>query len=188
MVALTVFLLAALALADAEDVVAVFVALTLVLVLAVLAGLVAVVPPGLVLALAGLPLVSPAAGLPLVSLAGGLVAWVTLGVTDLVAPAGCDGEALVGAHVGGFGLCPPMAVLPWVRPVGEDAIGLPVPATLPPPPPLLLCGASADEPSWMKASRSGGTAMATPIANTAQAMARAGRSSQSRREWPRSAP
>ncbi len=147
---------------------------------------------GLVLSPAGL-LVPPAAGLLLVLPVAGLVAGVAFGVTRVAGAFEADGAALDG-HTVVFALLWPMALLLWLRPVAEGAIGLPVPAAVPAPLLLLLCGPSpAAVPSWMKASRSGGTAMATPTANTAQAMARAGRSSlllQSSgcRAWPRSAP
>lgn len=133
---------------------------------------------GLVLLLAGLLVVPPAAGLLLVLPVAGLVSWVALGVARL-AGFEAEGEGLDG-HAVGFALLSLMALLPWLRPVAEDPMGLPAPAALPAPLLLLLCGASpAAVPSWMKASRSGGTARATPMANTAQAMARAGRSSPS---------
>lgn len=137
-----------------------------------------VLPLGLVLLLAGLLVVPPAAGLLLVLPAAG-VSGVALGVARLGGFFEAEGEGLDG-HAVGFALLSLMALLPWLRPVAEDPIGLPVPAALPAPLLLLLCGASpAAVPSWKKASRSGGTARATPMANTAQAMARAGRSSPS---------
>jgi len=61
--------------------------------------------------------------------------------------------------------------------------GVPEPATLP----LLLlglCPDSTEELSWKMACRNGGTAAATPIANTAQAIASAGLSRTSRMSRP----
>ncbi len=88
-------------------------------------------------------------------------------------------------------MCPPAAVLELAAgPPGATAPGpcpaVPPPAALPPPP-LVPVGwpDRTDELSWTMACRSGGTAAATPAANTAQAIARAGRSSMltSQRSW-----
>lgn len=184
--ALAVFLLDALAEAEVAVLAGLLAVLSLVF---VLAGLLAAVLPGLGLVPTGL-LAAVSLGLGL--LAAGLLAWVTLGEAALVCLFEGDGETVGGGHEVGVALRSLMALLLWLRPLAEDAIGLADPAAFPPP--VVLGGASAWEPSWRKASRSGGTARATPIANTAQAMARAGRSSPSRqsrccrRGWPRSAP
>jgi hypothetical protein len=58
--------------------------------------------------------------------------------------------------------------------------GVPGPAAAPVPLPPELCPDSTEELSWTIAVRSGGTAMATPRANTMQATASAGRSMTSR--------
>jgi hypothetical protein len=160
----------------------------------VLVGLPVAVPVGLVVGVAvpvlvavvlvavvlspGLAVLS--AGLPVVLLAG-LVAeasGVTLGEADLVAVSEGDGEGLGQAVAWalawllgtllGLGLpavvpiCWPAPSVPWV-------------------PPLLWEEANPTAvPSWTKACRSGGTARATPMANTAQAAARPDRSKPTR--------
>lgn len=111
--------------------------------------------------------------------------------------AGAELDALPGAHVGdGFATAAVLVAVPsavWPRqaagllelsagPPGATAPGpcpaVPLPAVLPPPPPLPVGWPDrTDELSWTMACRSGGTAAATPAANTAQAIARAGRSS-----------
>jgi hypothetical protein len=64
--------------------------------------------------------------------------------------------------------------------VDAPVIALAVPLLAVPPPVPELCPDSTVELSWTIAWRSGGTAMATPAANTAQAKASAGRSIRSR--------
>ncbi len=174
-------------LAAAEaDVLALFVgllvAVAVAVAVAVLVALMLLLGLALLLLAAGLLLVLPLAGLATVAGGG------TLGLTDLAALAEWDGEGL-GGHTVGFALLGPMAVLPWLRPPAAAPAGLPGPAWL---------GVSlvlrevipADWLSWTRASRIGGTARATPIANKAQAIARVGRSSPSRqsRGWRRACP
>ena len=155
----------------------------LVLVL-LLAGLV------LVLLLAGLVLVLLLAGLVLVLLLAGLVLVLLLASSDW------DGEELDG-HAVACALVWLLDMLVWlldmlvwlldmllgVAPSGEEPIGLLLDPSVPWDPPLLPLWEviPTAEPICTKAWRSGGTARATPMANTAQAAARPDRSSTSRR-------
>jgi hypothetical protein len=151
-------------------------------VLAVPAALVAVavvLSPGLVPPPAGLPLV------PLsVALLAGLLTGATLGVTDREAgvagvadvAAAEDGEADTHGAVASWLLCA-AEVPPGPAAPGAEPTWVPSPFVLGTPPPVLELEIPTAEPSWTKASRSGGTARATPMANTAQAAASAGRSS-----------
>ena len=132
---------------------------------------------GLAVLSAGLPLV-----LPLVLLAGLVAeaAGVALGEADLVALCEGDGEGL--GHAVTFAL----AWLLWdvartgTASRGADLLARSVRA--------LGSAAAVEEeeanptavPSWTKACRSGGTARATPMANTAQAAARPDRSKPTR--------
>ena len=163
----------------------------LVLVL-LLAGLV------LVLLLAGLVLVLLLAGLVLVLLLAGLVLVLLLAglVLVLLASSDWDGEELDG-HAVACALVWLLDVLVWlldvlvwlldmllgVAPSGEEPIGLLLDPSVPWDPPLLPLWEviPTAEPICTKAWRSGGTARATPMANTAQAAARPDRSSTSRR-------
>ena len=139
-----------------------------------------------------LPLAGLSLGLLLVLL-GGLVAGLaggTLGVTDLVGLAAADDEE-AGRHAGAVPLLWPGEVRPWLAPPPGELPRLPDPARLGTPPLVLEEEIPTAELSWPKASRSGGTARATPMANTTQAAARAGRSSpyrQSRGAPPLPAP
>jgi hypothetical protein len=143
-------------------------------------GVVVAVSLALALSLAGLPLVPlsvPPGGWLLTELGG-----VTLGFCDLsdfagvVAVAADDGET--GAHAGGSPLLPAAEVPPGPAPPAAELAWVPVPFRLGLlPPGLELENPAATLSWWTKASRSGGTASATPMANTAQAAARAGRSS-----------
>jgi hypothetical protein len=117
---------------------------------------------------------------PPAGLVAGLVAGVTLGVAVLVdlACAEGDGEEVVGHAV--TGPLPGLALLvPWLTlPFAElaELAGVPVPARLGVP--LVLCEEiPATSPIWTRAWRVGGSARATPMANTAAPIARAGRSS-----------
>jgi hypothetical protein len=106
---------------------------------------------------------------------------VAFGVADLLdlALAEDDGEELVG-HAVRFALaCPPLLVR-WLTAPFDEPARVPVPATLWVA--LALCDGviPATSPIWTRASRVGGNARATPMANTAHATARAGRSSPSR--------
>ena len=121
----------------------------------------------------GLLLVLPLGGL-LAELAGG-----ALGVTDAAAADGlawaCDGEpdghAITGTPLWAAELPP------WPVPVADPAPWVADPFRVGAPPLALELEIPTAVPSWTKAWRSGGTASATPMANTAQAAARAGRSS-----------
>jgi hypothetical protein len=145
-------------------------------VVAVLAGVVSL---GLVL-LVGLAVV-----LLVVLLVGlvALAAGVTLGLVDLVALFKGDGEE-VGEHAVAFALARLLEMLLGLTPPADADGGLPGPVTLGGL--LLLWEVNPTaEPICPNAWRSGGTARATPMANTTQAAARAGRSSPSRqsRGW-----
>jgi hypothetical protein len=129
-----------------------------------------------------LGLVPPLAVPPLdplaVALLGGLLAGVEVGVTDLADLAGLaaadDGGA--DAHPVVTGLLWTAEVPPGPTPRAPELYWVPAPFTLCPLLPVLELEMPTALPSWMKASRSGGIASATPMANTAQAAARAGRS------------
>ena len=124
------------------------------------------------------------------------LAGATLGVTDLVGLAvgeeavAAAGEE-VGGHAGALALLRPLVLLVGlITPFDEAPRGLE-------PDPLRLGGAlvlceemPVTWPSWIRASRVGGSARATPMANTAHAAARTGRSSPSRqsRGWRRAFP
>ncbi len=137
--------------------------------------------------LAGLVLVLLLAGLVLVLLLAGLVLVLLLVSSDW------DGEELDG-HAVARALVWPLDVLVWpldrllgVAPSGEEPIGLLLDPSVPWDPPLLPLweviptAEPTSELICTKAWRSGGTARATPMANTAQAAARPDRSSTSRR-------
>jgi len=163
----------ALALAFAE---AVEVALLVAVPVPVAVGVAVAVSLALALSLAGLPLVPLSVapvGWLLTELAG-----VTVGVSDFVglaARAVDDGET--DTHAGGSALLPAAEVPPGPAPPAAELAWVPVAFRLG----LLPLGLELENPtavaSWPKASRSGGIASATPMANTAQAAARAGRSS-----------
>jgi hypothetical protein len=114
-----------------------------------------------------------------VALLGALLVGGTLGATDLVDSAGLaakdDGEPDV-HPVGGL-LLWVAEVPPWPVPPAPELYWVPAPLTLGTPLPVLELEIPTAEASWPKASRSGGTASATPMANTTHAAARAGRSS-----------
>jgi hypothetical protein len=170
-VALPVALVFAAAEAVAEAVAVLLVAVPVGVAVAV-AVLVAVVPSlGLVLLLAGLALVLLGGGL--VAVAAG----ATLGLADPLVLFEGDGEEL-DWHTIAFGLGALLEMLLAPKPLADEDIGLPAPAT--PWDPLLLWEANPTAvPSWMKAWRSGVNARTTPMANTTQAAARADRSSPS---------
>ena len=179
-VVLPVALVFAVAEAVAEGVVVtVLVGVAVVLGVAVVVLVAVVLSLGLALLVVGLALVLLLAGLVTVA-AGG-----TLGLADLVALFEGDGEELDGHAV--------TVTLGWLLGMllGADTAGRRGTAGGPIRSRPGLCAAVGGEPhrrlSWMKAWRSGGTARATPTANTAQAAARAGRSSPSRqsRGWRR---
>jgi hypothetical protein len=144
-------------------------------------GVAVAVSLALALSLAWLPLaplpVAPVGWL-LTELVGG-----TVGVSDfsdlagVAAVAADDGEA--DTHAGGSPLLLPAAEVPrGPAPPAAELAWVPVPFRLG----LLPPGLEPENPAavtswWTKASRSGGIASATPMANTAQAAARAGRSS-----------
>jgi hypothetical protein len=174
-VALCVFLLVALVLAAAGGVeVVLLAALTAGLALSVAL----VMSLGLELLLVGLPL-----GLPLVLALDGLVgvtSEVAVGVVGLLAVDAADGEE-PGGHGVAARLGLPADGLPWPPAPADEGTRTPVPAALPAPPVLLAENTPPTElPKLTSAWCSGGTARAMPMANTAQAIARAGRSSPSR--------
>ena len=151
-------------------VVAALVGVTVVLgvAVAVLVGVPVAVVLSLGLVLAGLALVLLVAGL------GAVAAGGTLGDTDLVLFEEDDEE-----HTVAFALAPPLEMLLELTLPADADCGLPCPAA--PWVPLLWEEViPTAELSWPKAWRSGGNARTTPMANTAQAAARAGRSSPSR--------
>jgi hypothetical protein len=125
-----------------------------------------------------LPLTVPPLDPLSVALLGALLVGGALGATDLVDSAGLaakdDGEPDV-HPVGGL-LLWVAEVPPWPVPPPE-LYWVPAPLTFGTPLPVLELEIPTAEASWPKASRSGGTASATPMANTTHAAARAGRSS-----------
>jgi hypothetical protein len=134
----------------------------------------------LALSLAGLPLVPLSVapvGWLLTELAGVAVGGGTFSdFAGLAAAAVDDGET--DTHAGGSALLPAAEVPPGPAPPAAELAWVPAPFRLG----LLPLGLELENPTalpswWTKASRSGGTASATPMANTAQAAARAGRSS-----------
>ncbi len=157
---------------------AVPVALALAVLVAVLVAV--VLPVGLALLLAGLALVLLSAGL--LAVAAGLA----VGLGDLLASCEGDGVELDGHEVTVV-LARLLARLLGLAPPADELIGL-APAPSVPGVPLLLRAVynPTAVPICPKACRSGGTARVTPMANTAQAAARADRSSTSRRSrgWP----
>ena len=130
-----------------------------------------------------LPLAVPSLDPPSVALLGGplagLLAGVTLGVVDLADLAGLaaadDGEP--DAHAVASLLLWVAEVPPWPVPPAPELYWVPAPLALGTPLPVLELVIPTAELSWTKAWRSGGTASATPMANTTHAAARAGRSS-----------
>ena len=136
------------------------------------------------------------AGLVLVLLLAGLVArgrcWLGLVLVLLLASSDGDGEELDG-HAVAFALVWLLGMLLGLAPPADEPIGLLLDPSVPWDPPLLLLweviptAEPTSEPICTKAWRSGGTARATPMANTAQAAARPDRSSTSRRSrgWRR---
>jgi hypothetical protein len=137
------------------------------------------VPVGVVVAVA--LSVGPLLVLPVGGLLAGLAAGA-LGVAELADLADLawvddvdDGEP-VWQTVAGAPFWP-AAVPAWLTPPADVAFWVADPFRLGVPVPVLELEIPTAEPSWTKASRSGGTARATPMANTTQAAARAGRSS-----------
>ena len=141
-----------------------------------LAVLVAVVlPVGLAPLLAGLALVLLSAGL--LAVAAGLA----VGLGDLLASCEGDGVELDGHEVTVV-LARLLGRLLGLAPPAEELIGLAPDPSVPGVPLVLRAVVNPTaEPICPKACRSGGTARVTPMANTAQAAARADRSSTSRR-------
>ncbi len=178
--AVAAFLLpVALVLAFAEAVVvlpaalALWVPVAVAVAVAVLVAVAVPLSPGL-----ALPLAVLVPGLLLVPL-GGVVTGLagdTLGVTDLAGLAAA-GDEDVGEHAVVFPLLRPAGVRPWLVPPPVEPAWLPDPATLGALVLMLEEEIPTAEAIWTTASRSGGTARAKPMANTAQAAARAGRSS-----------
>ena len=141
------------------------------------AGDVAVaVSPGLVLPPTGLPLDPLSVGL-LGGLLAALLTGVTLGVTGLAGLAAAD-DGEIDAHAVDGPLLRAAEVPPGPAPPAAEPAWVPVPFRLG----AIAAGAGTGEPDRRaelatKAWRSGGNASATPMANTTQAAARAGRSS-----------
>jgi len=149
------------------------VAVAVAVAVAVLVAVAVPLAPGL-----ALPLAVLVPGLLLVPL-GGVVTGLagdTLGVTDLAGLAAA-GDEDVGEHAVVFPLLRPAGVRPWLVPPPVEPAWLPDPATLGALVLMLEEEIPTAEAIWTTASRSGGTARAKPMANTAQAAARAGRSS-----------
>ena len=163
----------ALLLAFAEAVeVAVLVAVPFAVPVVVAVLVAVVVPPGLVPP----PTVPPPDPL-LAGLLDALLTGVPLGVTDLAGLAATDeGEE----HPAGSTLLEAAEAAPWPVPLAAEPICVPDPFALGTPLAVLELVIPTAEPSWTTAWRSGGIASATPMANTAHAAARAGRSSPSR--------
>jgi hypothetical protein len=167
----------ALALAVAEaDGLAVFVAGALVLA----GGVTVLVGLSLTLGLA-VPLAAPPAGLAL-PLAGGELDTeppaATFGLSVLPVPGlAVAVEEGLGGHAVAVPLTWAVGAPPGTAPPPAVFIGVPAPAGPSTPWLLLEVEIPTAEPSWTMASRSGGTARAIPMANTAQATARAGRNS-----------
>jgi hypothetical protein len=122
-----------------------------------------------------LPLTVP----PLDPLSVALLAGVTLGASDLagVAVLAAEDDCESGPHDVVCSLLGVAEVPPWPVPPAPELYWVPAPLTLGTPLPVLELEIPTAEASWPKASRSGGTASATPMANTTHAAARAGRSS-----------
>jgi len=172
------FLALLLACAEAVEAVLVAVALADPVPVAVAVGVAVVVSLGLVLPPA-VPSLDPLSvallGCPL----AGLLAGVPLGVADLADLAGLaaedDGEP--DTHVGVSVPLWVAEVRPGPVPLAPELYWVPAPLALGTPLPVLELVIPTAEVSWATASRSGGTASATPMANTTHAAARAGRSS-----------
>jgi hypothetical protein len=96
-----------------------------------------------------------------------------------------DGEHDVRIAGGSVVLAATVSAVPVLETApAEDGPGLPCPATLAPPPalfdpPVELWPENTEELTWTMASRSGGTAAATPAAKAAQPSASAGRTRKS---------
>jgi len=171
------FLALLLAFAEAVEA-AVLVALADPVPVAVAVGVAVVVSLGLVL-----PPTVPSLDPLSVALLGwplaGLLAGVPLGVADLADLAGLaaadDGEP--DPHAGVSLPLWVAEVLPGPVPLAPELYWVPAPLALGSPLPVLELVIPTAELSWATASRSGGTASATPMANTTHAAARAGRSS-----------
>jgi hypothetical protein len=126
-----------------------------------------------------LPLTVPPLDPLSVALLGGLLAGVTLGATDLagLADVAAEDDCESDAHAVVWLPLWVAEVPPWPVPPAPELYWVPAPLTLGTPLPVLELEIPTAEASWPKASRSGGTASATPMANTTHAAARAGRSS-----------
>jgi hypothetical protein len=155
------------------------VAVGLVLAEAVPDGDVLSLPPGLalVLLLSGLRLELSLAGLVCEPAGGTLGGCVLLDLADPAALGEAEGD-------GHPGVLTPLGLAdgapPWAAARPGELAALPDPSRLGAFPLGLEEESPTADPSWTKASRSGGSARTTPMANTAQAAARAGLSSPSR--------
>ncbi len=185
----------------AAEAVAVAVLVALLLAVAVALLVAEAVPVAEALSLPdGLRVELPLAGLPLVPslellLAGEVceLSGAALGFTDLPGLADPAAGEEVDGHAVGFALLWLDDALAGPTPPFAELAALPEPSRLGAFPLALDDEIPTAEPSWTKASRSGGRARTTPMANTAQAAARTGLSSPSRqsrgrcRELPRRA-
>ncbi len=152
-----------------------------VLLVALPAGLGLPIVLAVLLGLALLPLAGLPVGLPVVlPLAGvGVGCGVAFGVgAGLLAVATADAEEL-GGHPVAVGLSRWVVAPPGLAPLVSEPARSPEPSTLGTPL-ALLAVIPTTEPTLTSASCSGGTARAMPMANTAQAIATAGRISPSR--------
>ena len=150
-----------------------------------LAGVAAVLVAAVLLSLG---LAESLAGL-VVPLAGELSTDPPGGAIGLTGLPELDGLAVtideeLGGHVGAVPLLEPATVPPGPTAPPPVPIWVAEPAALPAPP-LLLEGEENPTavPKWTRVSRSGGNARTTPMANTAQATASAGRSSPDHQGW-----
>jgi hypothetical protein len=130
--------------------------------------------PGLLLVLVSVGLTG-VAGVVVVGVGTGLAGSVGLASADDVER---DGHTVTGTLLWGA------EVTPWLTPPTGAPFWVADPFRLGTPPAVLELAVEVEleleiptaEPSWTKAWRSGGSARTTPTANTAQAAARAGRS------------
>jgi hypothetical protein len=113
------------------------------------------------------------------ALLGGLLAGVSLGATDVadVADLAAEDDCESGPHEFVCWLLWVAELPPWPVPPAPELYWVPAPLTLGVPLAVLELVIPTAELSSATAWRSGGTASATPMANTTHAAARAGRSS-----------
>jgi hypothetical protein len=182
------FLLPVALLFAVAEAVEVAVPVALLLAVAVAVPLAEAVPVADALSLSdGLRVELPLAGLPLVPslellLAGEVceLSGVALGLTCLLGLACLAAGEEVDGHAAGCALLRLDDALAGPAPPFAELAALPEPSRLGAFPLALDDEIPTAELSWMRASRSGGRARTTPMANTAQAAARTGLSSPSR--------